>query len=104
MRLHGEAQVTTLNTAVKVLSVPSNSVVELKSIVITNTATANATIAIWNGDGTDTDYDYRIMTVIVPAGSTLTLDENLLVGVRAFKDIYVITDQNIFISIVAEAK
>lgn len=104
MKIHGEAEVTSTGTAVKVMGVPTDSIVEIESIVITNKATANATVEIWNGDGSDAVYDYRLLTVVVPAGETLVLDKEQVAGARVFKDVHIVTDQQpVRISIVGEA-
>lgn len=102
--VNGYTQVTSTGSPVKVLGVPENTVAYLRALVVTNEAASPAKVTIMSGDGSDTDYDYTIMTLIVPASSTIVLDRTDLEGFHATKDIYVVTDQQpVDVAITVEA-
>lgn len=105
MLVSSHAEVTVANSPVKVMSVPSGSFAEIKSIIITNKAAAAATVDIMSGDGTNADYDYKLLSVIVQAGATLVLDRNVVEGLKAIRDIYVQSDQQpVVVTIIADIK
>lgn len=87
-----EKEITTVGSRVKVYSLPAGKVAYLLNIIITNLSTADAKVELYSGDVGDTG-EYRILTVKVPAGETIVLDEKDLKGRKAIHSIYVVTDQ-----------
>jgi len=84
--------VTSVNSPVKVLDVPSGFIAELKALILSNGATATARVIVRSGDGTAGE-DYNILVVRVPAGGNVILGENEIRGFRAIRSIFIVTDQ-----------
>ena len=105
VKLSNHKTITTTGSAQLLLKIPSDSIAELKQLIISNGASATATVELRSGDGSDSNYDYTILKVKVDAGKSINLNEKDLEGFRAIKDIYVVTDQQpIDVSIVVDAK
>jgi len=105
VKLSNHKTITTTGSPQPLLKIPSDSIAELKQLIISNGASATATVELRSGDGSDSDYDYTILKVKVEAGKTVNLSKSDLEGFRAIKDIYVVTDQQpIEVSIVVDAK
>jgi len=102
MEVSNSLTVTSTNTAVKVLDVPSGYVAYLRGLILSNGATATAKVTVMSGDGTAGE-DYVILIVRVPPGGNVVLDRNVLASFKAIKSIYVVTDQQpLDVSISAE--
>ena len=105
VKLSNHKTITTTGSAQLLLKIPSDSIAELKQLIISNGASATATVELRSGDGSDSDYDYTILKIKVDAGKSINLNEKDLEGFRAIKNIYVVTDQQpIDVSIVVDAK
>lgn len=86
-----DTEITVTGSRVKIYTLPSGKVAYLLNMIITNNATSDATVEIYSGSATDTG-NYRILTVKVPANSSIVLDKDDLEGRKAIHDIYVQTD------------
>lgn len=101
---HIYIDVKTTGSPVKILSVPDGKTAELVTLFIANPGTATANVTIMSGDGSDPVYDYVIVSLTVPAGSTVNYCHRDLKGLRAIKDIYVTTDAEVKVTVVADVK
>jgi len=86
-----DTEITTTGSKQKIYTLPSGKVAYLLNLIITNNATSDATVELYSGDTGDTG-NYRILTVKVPANSTIVLNEQDLKGRKAIHNIYVQTD------------
>ena len=87
-----DIKITTTGSGVKIYTLPGGMVAYLKNLTITNSSSSNATVSIYSGNPSGSS-KYGLITIIVEAGTTVTLGEKEIGGRKAIDDIYVVTDQ-----------